>query len=103
MSGGELLGSLIYISVFVVGFFVLFTVVRSSSRPRGVHALVGERVVLQTKDDRSIRGVLTGCYRDCVAVSHVEYLDEAKPAELPGEALVRFDNLSWIHKLGPGD
>lgn len=72
-------------------------------RRRGVRRLVGERVVLQTRDDRSLRGVLTGVYADCVAVSHFEYLDEAQATGLPGEATVLFGNLSWIHKLGPGD
>jgi small nuclear ribonucleoprotein (snRNP)-like protein len=73
------------------------------SRRRSLRRLLGERVVLQTRDDRSLRGVLTGVYVDCVAVSHFEYLDEAQAAGLPGEATVRFDNLSWIHRLGPGD
>jgi hypothetical protein len=72
-------------------------------RRPGLRRLVGERVVLQTRDDRSIRGVLTGVYADCVAVSHFEYLNEAQATGLPGEATVRFDNLSWVHKLGPGD
>jgi hypothetical protein len=70
---------------------------------RGLRRLVGERVVLQTKDDRSLRGVLAGTYRDCVAISHFQYLEEANPVDLPGEATVLHDNLSWIHKLGPGD
>jgi hypothetical protein len=70
---------------------------------RGVRRLVGERVVLQTKDDRSLRGVLVGVYADCVAIGHFEYLEEANPVDLPGEATVLHSNLSWIHKLGPGD
>lgn len=71
--------------------------------PRGLRRLKGERVVLQTKDDRSLRGVLVDAYRDCVVIAHFEYLEEANPVDLPGEATVLFDNLSWIHKLGPGD
>jgi hypothetical protein len=70
---------------------------------RGLRRLVGERVVLQTQDDRSLRGVLRGAYKDCVVIGHFEYLDEAQPAELPGEATVLLGNLSWIHRLGPGD
>jgi hypothetical protein len=70
---------------------------------RGARGLVGERVVLQTKDDRSLRGVLVGVYADCVAIGHFEYLEEANPVDLPGEATVLHSNLSWIHKLGPGD
>lgn len=70
---------------------------------RGLRRLKGERVVLQTKDDRSLRGVLLDVFRDCVVIGHFEYLEEANPVDLPGEATVRFDNLSWVHKLGPGD
>lgn len=69
----------------------------------GLRQLYGERVVLQTKDDRSLQGIVVGVYNDSVALGHFRYLDEAQPADLPGEALVRFDNLSWSHKLGPGD
>jgi small nuclear ribonucleoprotein (snRNP)-like protein len=70
---------------------------------RYLKKLRGERVVLQTKDDRSIRGVLTDVYADCVAVTHAEYLEEAQATALPGEAVVLRGNLSWIHKLGAGD
>ena len=70
---------------------------------RGLKRLRGERVVLQTKDDRSLRGVLLDVYKDCVVVGHFEYLGEANPVDLPGEATVLCENLSWIHKLGPGD
>lgn len=70
---------------------------------RGLRRLKGERVVLQTKDDRSLRGILLDSFRDCVVIGHFEYLEEASPVDLPGEATVLFENLSWIHKLGPGD
>jgi hypothetical protein len=74
-----------------------------ANRDRGLRGLVGERVVLQTKDDRSLRGVLVAEHRQCVAIGHFQYLEEANPVDLPGEATVLFENLSWIHKLGPGD
>lgn len=70
---------------------------------RGLTRLRGTRVVLQTKDDRSLRGVLVGVYRDCVVLAHFEYLNEAKPTDLPGEATVLFENLSWVHQLPAGD
>lgn len=70
---------------------------------RGVKRLRGERVVLQTKDDRSLRGVLLGVYRDCLVIGHFQYLGEADPVDLPGEATVLVENLSWVHRLGPGD
>jgi hypothetical protein len=70
---------------------------------RGLKRLKGQRVVLQTSDDRSLQGVLIGVYSDCVAIGHFVYLDEANPTDLPGEAVVPIENLSWIHKLGIGD
>lgn len=70
---------------------------------RGLKRLRGERVVVQTRDDRSLKGVLVGVYTDALAVAHFAYLDEAQATDLPGEAVVRFDNLSWVHRLGPGD
>jgi hypothetical protein len=69
----------------------------------GLKRLKGDRVVIQTSDDRSLRGVLTGVYKDCVVIGHFQYLDEANPADLPGEAVIPMENLSWIHKLGIGD
>ena len=68
----------------------------------GLKRLRGQRVVLQTKDERSLRGVLMGVYKDCVVLGHFEYLDEAKPTDLPGEATVLLDNLSWVHALPAG-
>lgn len=86
-----------------VAVLVIGAVVAVARSRRGIGSLVGERVVLQTRDDRSLRGVLVGSYRDCVVIGHFQYLSEANPTDLPGEATVRFDNLSWVHRLGPGD
>lgn len=72
---------------------------------RGLKRLKGERIALHTRqpDDRSLRGVLLDVHKDCLVVGHFEWLEEANPVDLPGEAVVMFDNLSWIHRLGPGD
>lgn len=72
-------------------------------RRRHLERLRGERVVLQTKDDRSLRGVLVGVHKDCLALAHFTYLDEANPVDLPGEATVLYENVSWVHRLGAGD
>jgi hypothetical protein len=69
----------------------------------GLRKLQGERVVIQTKDDRSLQGVLLAVYKDCVAIGHFRYLDEANPHDLPGEAIIERSNVSWIHKHGIGD
>jgi hypothetical protein len=90
------------LALAVAGALIVFTR-RPQPRESGLDRLIGERVVLQTKDERSLQGVLTGDYTDCVAISHIQYLEEANPVDLPGEATVLHVNLSWIHKLGPGD
>ena len=89
--------------VAAIAVLVAIVAVIYAARGRGVRRLIGERVVLQTRDDRSLRGVLTGVYADCVVISHFEYLDEANPTGLPGDATVLVGNLSWIHRLGAGD
>lgn len=69
---------------------------------RGVRRFVGDRVVVHSHDGRSLRGVLTGVFSDCVVVSAVEYLDEANPVGPPGQAVVLRANVSWIHRLSEG-
>lgn len=94
------------VAVLIFAFVCLAvaaTVGALARRQRPGRSLVGERVVLQTKDDRSLKGVLVGSYPDCVVIGHFQYLEEANPVDLPGEATVLHGNLSWIHKLGPGD
>lgn len=65
----------------------------------GLRRLRRRRVVVQTKDDRSIRGVLTENYRDCLVLSQAEYLHEAKANELEGDAVILRDNVSWLQVL----
>jgi hypothetical protein len=95
--------ALILLAVATIAGSVALVVYVRRPRRGGTLDLVGERVVVQTKDDRSLRGVLAGVYADCLVVSHFEYLHEAEVTGLPGEATVLFDNLSWVHKLGAGD
>ena len=69
---------------------------------RGVRRLRGDRVVVHSRDGRSLRGVLADTFADCVIISGVEYLDEANPVGLPGQAVVLLENVSWIHRLSEG-
>lgn len=71
-------------------------------RRQGLRRLEGDRVVVQTSDGRSIRGVLEHAYRDALVLAAVEYLDEASPVDLPGQAVIPLGNVSWIHQLQPG-
>lgn len=65
----------------------------------GIRRLRRRRVVVQTKDDRSIRGVLTSSYHDCVVLAQPEYLHEAKANELEGDAVILRENVSWLQVL----
>lgn len=67
---------------------------------RHLKRLVGERIVVHTRDSRSIRGVLTAIVGGWVVLSSPEYLDEAQPTGMPGEVWIAADNRSWIHRLG---
>lgn len=71
-------------------------------RRQGLRRLEGDRVVVQTRDGRSIRGILEHAYRAALVVAAVEYLDEASPVDLPGQAVIPLGNVSWIHQLEPG-
>lgn len=66
----------------------------------GVRRLVRSRVVVHTRDNRSLRGVLAASYRDCLRLVHAEYLEEAKPAELDGDVVVLRENISFVQVLG---
>lgn len=66
----------------------------------GLRRLIGSRVVIHTKDDQSLRGVLLKVYRDSVKLDAPEYLAEAQPTNLPGYALIERANVSWYHELG---
>ena len=69
---------------------------------RGLARYRGDRGVLQTRDGRSLQGVLVGVYNDCVVLAAIRYLDEAKPHDLPGEAVIPLGNVSWFHRLSEG-
>lgn len=69
---------------------------------RGLARFEGDQGVLQTKDGRSLRGVLARVHRDCVVMAHFTYLEEARPHDLPGEAVVPLANVSWFHRIAEG-
>jgi small nuclear ribonucleoprotein (snRNP)-like protein len=57
-----------------------------------------DRVVIHTKDDRSIRGVLMHVHNDSLVLSDPRYLDEAD-TPLSGEVVVPRENVSWMQRL----
>ena len=68
---------------------------------RGIDRLEKRRVVVHTKDDQSIRGVLLAAHRDSLRLGSVEYLERAREEArgIPGEALVLRSNVSWLQVL----
>jgi small nuclear ribonucleoprotein (snRNP)-like protein len=71
-----------------------------SHRPRTQDPLERRRVVVHTKDDRSLRGVLMHTHADSYVLARAEYLDEANPADLSGDVLVLRSNVSFVQILG---
>lgn len=65
-----------------------------------------ERVIVHTKDDQSIRGLIGEAYRDCVVLAEAEYLlkdveapSEKKTVELDGRPVIPRENIAWVQKL----
>lgn len=67
---------------------------------RQLKKLIGEQVVVHTKDERSLRGVLKAVEGDWIVLAAPEYLAEAAPTPMPGEVWIAADNRSWIHRVG---
>lgn len=68
-------------------------------RRRGLRQLLRRRIVIYTKDDRTLRGVLLAEHKDTLAIVHAEYLNEAQNAELPAEVQVPLTNVSFVQAL----
>lgn len=60
---------------------------------------LSHRVVVHTKDDKSIRGVLVADHVDAITIATPEYLHEASGTDLPGDVLVLKQNVSFIQGL----
>lgn len=60
---------------------------------------VTRRVVIHTKDDRSVRGLLIGSHVDCFVLGVPEYLNEAQSVDVPGSVVVLKSNVSTIQVL----
>jgi hypothetical protein len=55
-----------------------------------------ETVVVHTKDQQSIQGVLLGAYRDALVLGHPRHLDHAPDTTLGGDAIILRGNVAWI-------
>jgi hypothetical protein len=56
-------------------------------------------VVVHTTQGESLRGVMTGAYRDSVVLAHVEFLAGDTTTTIDGEAVVPRERIAWIQTL----
>jgi Tfp pilus assembly protein PilV len=88
------------LAVGVLAFVVLATLAHRNAR-HGLAGLTRQEVVVQTKDDRAIRGMLKAHYSQAVVLAQPRYLDEVQPVDLEGEVVVDRANISWLQVLRP--
>jgi type II secretory pathway pseudopilin PulG len=74
---------------------------RAELEQRALAELVGENVVLITKDRQTIQGDLVRLYDDGVRLDHCVYLSDAGQ-DIGGSVIVAHENRSWIqHRDDP--
>ena len=62
--------------------------------------IVGETVVVHTRDDASIRGVLTAVHADVYVLEHAAYLrEEGDEVPIDGEALVPVTRVAFMQHV----
>lgn len=64
----------------------------------GIGGLERRLVVVHTKDDRSIRGVMVGVHDDCLVLGSAAYLGDPV-APLGGDVIVPRSSVSWLQRL----
>ena len=60
------------------------------------------QVVVHTRDDSSIRGLMVGAFPFAVVLEHAAYLNEAQPEQFQGRAVIPRSNVSWLQVLDGG-
>lgn len=68
-------------------------------RRRGLKGRVRNTIVVHTKDNRSIRGILIGEYIDCLALAQPEFLQGARSITAGGDLIVLRENISVIQDV----
>lgn len=56
-------------------------------------------VVIHTTTQSSLRGVLTGTYKDSLVLSHAEFLVGDTTTTIDGEVIVPRERVAWIQTL----
>lgn len=73
------------------------------SRMRWIERLTRRSVVVHTRDGASMRGVLVATYRDCLVLSHANYLAGEGAVAVDGEVVVPRETVSWLQVMPPGE
>lgn len=85
----------------LLALLTVVVVVRPPRRARGFAGeLVGRTTIAHTRDAGSIKGVVTAVHRDCLVISHPEFLQGAQPAGLGGEVVVDRRDVAWLQRVG---
>lgn len=61
---------------------------------------LGQRIVVHTRDDQSLRGVLTGVHTDVLVLDVAEHLGPTDAAPVEGRSVVPHSNFAWAQLLG---
>lgn len=56
-------------------------------------------VIVHTTTSQSLRGVMTGTYKDCIVLEHAEFLSGDTTATIDGEVIVPRERVAWIQTL----
>lgn len=66
---------------------------------RWIDRLRFHTVVIHTTTQSSLRGVLTGTYKDSLVLSHAEFLVGDTTTTIDGEVIVPRERVAWIQTL----
>ena len=66
---------------------------------RWINQLRFHTVVVHTTTQSSMRGVLTGTYKDSLVISHAEFLAGDTTTSIDGEVVIPRDKVAWIQTL----
>jgi hypothetical protein len=74
------------------------------TRVRWIDRLVKRTVVVHMTTGASIRGVMSGTYRDSIVLAHATYLGmvggDRVETPIDGDAVILREQVAWIQNLG---
>ena len=66
---------------------------------RWINQLRFHTVIVHTTVGSSIKGVMTGTYKDSVVLSHAEFLTGDTTTSIDGDAVIPRERVAWIQTL----